>query len=197
MTPVGAAPSACRCVAIWAARWRIALTALLCLPAPALAQAAPAALPYQVEAVFLFNFTQFVTWPAEAFRAPGDPFVICIVGEDPFGSYLDETVAGEKVQDRPLQVRRLQRLDPADHCHIAFVSGSESARVAELLGRLQGPGTLTVSDIEDFGKRGGMIRFVVENRRVRLRVNVDAAKAAGLTISSKLLRIADIVTERP
>ena len=131
MTTAGAARSGPgrRVAAIAARCCRLALPALLWLPVPALAQAAAVALPYQVEAVFLFNFTQFVTWPAEAFRAPADPFVICVVGADPFGSYLDATVAGETVQDRPLQVRRLQRLDPADHCHIAFVSRSESARV--------------------------------------------------------------------
>ena len=169
----------------------------LLLPMSAFAQAV-AALPSQVEAVYLFNFTQFVTWPAEAFGAPDDPLVICILGEDPFGRYLDETIAGEKAQDRPLLVRRFAQADQADHCHIAFIGRSESAQLTDLVRRLGARGTLTVSDLEYFGRFGGMVRFVVENRRVRLRVNVDAARAAGLTISSKLLRIAEIVTtERP
>lgn len=175
---------------------RFAVTSLLCLPVSVIGQDL-AALPYQVEAVFLFNFTQFVTWPDDAFAGPNDPLVICMLGEDPFGKYLDETVAGERAQGRPIEVRRYRDPEQADHCHVAFVSRSESSRVDDVLRHFDRQCTLTVSDMEAFGARGGMIRFLIENRRVRLRVNVAAAKAARLTISSKLLRIADIVAERP
>lgn len=176
---------------------RNGLLALLLLPALAVAQL-PAALPYQVEAVFLFNFTQFVSWPVEPSASVNEPFALCILGEDPFGKYLDEVVAGETAQGRPLQVLRLNSAEDATRCQIVFVGKSESARVGELLARLAGHATLTVSDMEDFGRRGGMVRFVVENRRVRLRINVEAARSAGLTFSSNLLRIAEIVgKERP
>lgn len=175
---------------------RNGLVALVCFPCLVLGQT-PAARPYQVEAVFLFNFTQFVTWPADAFATANDPLSICVLGEDPFGRYLDDTVAGEKAQGRPLQVRRLQRGDDAEHCHIVFVGRSEEALLGTILPRLHAHNTLTVSDADDFGKRGGMVRFVVEDRRVRLRINVEAARAAGLTISSNLLRIAEIATTDP
>jgi hypothetical protein len=39
-----------------------------------------------------------------------------------------------------------------------------------------------------------MIRFVTEQNKIRLRINLEAAQAANLTISSKLLRPAEIVT---
>jgi hypothetical protein len=155
---------------------------------------APTQREYQVKAVFLFNFTRFVDWPAAAFADAQQPIVICILGDDPFGSYLDDTVRGEKVDNRSLVVRRLQHVDDFDACQILFVSGSEAGRVEEVVALLKGRSILTVSDADAFGKRGGMVRFVAENNRIRLRVNVAAARAAGLTISSKLLRVAEITS---
>jgi hypothetical protein len=153
----------------------------------------PAANEFQVEAVFLFNFTQFVIWPSTAFTDATDPFVICLLGEDRFGAYLDDTIRGERIAQRSMVVKRYRRLDDIDVCHILFISKSEGSKVSEILVRLQGRNVLSVSDADNFGRRGGMIRFVVEHNHVRLRVNLQAAKAAGLTISSKLLRVVDIV----
>jgi hypothetical protein len=78
-------------------------------------------------------------------------------------------------------------------CHVLFISQSEAADLDRILSELKGRALLTVSDLESFSRRGGIVRFVNENNRVRLRVNVEAAKAARLTISSKLLRVAEIV----
>ncbi|HEY2396345.1 MAG TPA: YfiR family protein [Rudaea sp.] len=149
---------------------------------------------YQVKAVFLFNFTQFVDWPPESFSGVDQPIVIGVLGDDPFGTYLDETVRGEKVNDRPLIIRRFRYGDDVGACHVLFISQSETSRLDQIIAGLHGRSILTVSDIPAFGRRGGMIRFVTENSRVKLRINADAAKAAGLTLSSKLLRIADIVS---
>jgi hypothetical protein len=148
---------------------------------------------FQVEAVFLFNFTQFVDWPISAFVDAQAPLGICIVGEDPFGAFLDETVRGETAAGRPLIVRRLRRIDEMDSCHVLFISHSESPRLNTILDRIKGSNMLTVSDAEDFDRRGGVIRFFVEDRHVKVRINLQASKAAGLTISSKLLRIAEII----
>ena len=147
---------------------------------------------FQVEAVFLFNFTQFVEWPASAFADAHMPLAICVVGEDPFGTFLDETVRGETAAGRPLIVRRSASIEDAGTCHVLFISRSESPRLAAILDRIKDRNMLTVSDAEDFGRRGGMVRFLVEDRHVKLRINLQASKAAGLTISSKLLRIAEI-----
>jgi len=169
-------------------------TAILSLSAasPGAAQA-PTANQFQIEAVFLFNFTQFVSWPASAFAGAADPFVICVLGEDPFDGYLDDTVRGERVGERSLVVRRYRHIEEIDVCHVLFISKSENSKLSQILVQLAGRGVLSVSDADHFGKRGGMVRFVVEQNRVRLRVNVEAAKAAGLTFSSKLLRVVDIV----
>jgi hypothetical protein len=173
--------------------WAVALAAAT-VPAPAQAPARSSVAPeYQVKAVFLYNFAQFVEWPASAFPDSAAPLVICVLGEDPFGPYLDETVRGETVQAHPLAVQRHRRVKDIKGCHILFVSRQELERLPEILDTLKGRATLTVGDAEGFAKRGGMIRFMTEQNRIRLRVNLAAARAAHLTLSSKLLRPAQIV----
>ena len=149
---------------------------------------------YQVKAVFLFNFAQFVDWPAGAFPGPTAPLVIGVLGDDPFGPYLDETVRGETVRGRPLEVRRYRKIEDIRACHILFVSPSEESRLEDILANLRHRAILTVGDGAGFAQRGGMIRFISERNRIRMRINVAAAEAVQLTISSKLLRAAEIVT---
>jgi hypothetical protein len=147
---------------------------------------------YQVKAAFLYNFSQFIEWPASAL--PGtQPLIIGVLGEDPFGSYLDELVRGERVSNHPLIVRRFHQVAEIRTCHILFVSQSEANRLEQILTYLKGRNILTVGDIENFAVRGGMIRFVTENNRIRFGINLEAARDANLTISSKLLRAAEIV----
>ncbi len=159
--------------------------------APGMVLAAPTRA--QVEAVFLFNFTQFVDWPPQAFADPTAPLVIGVLGGDPFGAGLDEVVRGEVVNGHPLVVHRAQHLEELGDARILFISRSERARLAHVLETLKGRNVLTVSDLDEFASEGGMICFVVVDNKVRLRVNLDATKAAGLTLSSKLLRFAQIV----
>jgi uncharacterized protein DUF4154 len=149
---------------------------------------------YQVKAVFLFNFAQFVEWPPAAFAGANSPIVIGVLGENPFGTDLDETLRGETVNNRPLEVRRYHRLDEIKTCHVLFISRSEANRLEQILVSLKDRSILTVGDGEDFVQRGGMIRLATAQNKIRLIINVDAAKAANLTISSKLLRAAELVT---
>jgi hypothetical protein len=155
---------------------------------------APVAAEYQLKAVFLFNFAQFVDWPSGAFPEAQSPLVIGILGADPFDAYLDETVRGEKANARPLVIRRYRRAEDIGDCQVLFISRSEAGRLGPVLASLKGRSILTVGDMDGFAQRGGMIGLVTENNKIRLKINVDAAKAAALTISSKLLRPAEIVT---
>lgn len=148
---------------------------------------------YQVKAAFLFNFTQFIEWPAGVLPANQSPLVICVLGEDPFGGYLDELVRGERVSNHPLVVRRFRQVEQITTCHIVFVSASEAKQLDRILEYLKGRNILTVGDAENFALRGGMIRFITENNKIRFRINLAAARSANLTISSKLLRAAEIV----
>ena len=167
-----------------------AMTCLLATGVTLLGQAAPTA-EYQVKAVFLFNLAQFVDWPPKAFPDPGAPLVIGVLGEDPFGSYLDETLRGERVRNRPLILQRYRRVSEIRSCHVLFISRSESDRLEQIFSALRSRSILTVGDSDDFISRGGMIRLVTEKNKIRIRINVDAVRAAGLTISSKLLRLAE------
>jgi hypothetical protein len=163
-----------------------------------LAAAAGAAAPseYQLKAVFLFNFAQFVEWPSQSFASPDAPFVIAVVGQDPFGEYLDAAVRGEAVTGHPLLVKRYRSMSEVEPCQILFIGDSEVPRLERILGSLDRRAVLTVSDIDGAAERGTVIQFTNVQNRLRLRINVAAAKAAGLTISSKLLRPAEIVERR-
>jgi len=151
---------------------------------------------YQVKAVFLFNFTQFVEWPVNAFSDPQAPLVIGVLGEYPFGLYLDETVKGETVNGHPLVIRRFERAEDANPCHVLFINSKKGDRLKQVLANLKGRSVLTVGDAADFARQGGMVLFSTENNKIRIRINLDATKATNLIISSKLLRLAEIVDSK-
>jgi hypothetical protein len=149
---------------------------------------------YQVKAVFIFNFSHFVEWPAQAFTAPAEPFVVGILGGDPFGERLDEVVLNEHVAEHPIVVRRFHNIDEIGNCQILFIDRSEGAQLGHILAALNGRSILTVSELDGAAQRGAMIQFVKDNNRIRLRINAEAARSAGLVISSKLLRLAEVVS---
>ena len=151
-------------------------------------KAQSAAAEYQVKAAFLFNFAKFVEWPPNAFADANTPFVIGVLGQDPFGSYLDETVRGEQVNGRQLTVQRYRSVADIQKCHVLFISRSESERLDQIVADLKYRKILIVTDAEG-GAGGVMIRFINEGNKIRFKIDVRAAKAANLTISSKLLRL--------
>ena len=148
---------------------------------------------YQVKAIFLFNFVQFVTWPAAAFPDPHSPITIGILGDDPFGPFLEEAVRGEVIDGRSLTIKRFQGIDEVSASQVLFVSKSETGRLRQILAALQGTSILTVGETEAFARQGGMINFITVDNKVRYEINVAAARRANLDISSKLLRLAKIV----
>jgi len=148
---------------------------------------------YDLKAAFLFNFTQFVEWPPEAFPEASTPITIGILGDDPFGRSLDEMVADEVVRNRKLLIRRFRDVAQVDACHVLFVSPSETRSLDRVLAALDRRSILTVGENPDFVAHSGIVAFVLSHNRLRLRINLAAARAARLTISSKLLRQAQIV----
>jgi hypothetical protein len=162
----------------------------------AAAQASAPSREYQVKAVFLFNFAQFVDWPPAVFAEESTPLAICVLGSDPFGSYLDDIVRGEQVKSRRLTVQRFRSPEEISGCQVLFVSRSEGRNLAKTLASAREMDALTVSDADDFAARGGMIQLTTESGRIRIKINVNAAKASSLVISSKLLRSAEIVASR-
>lgn len=167
----------------------LALGALLLVAT--LGAAAPG--EYQVKAVFLFNFSRFIEWPREAFPSANAPFVVGIFGHDPFGRELDQVVKGEAVDGHPLVIKRVQSAAEAAACQILFIHQSEDKRLAEAVAAVASHSTLTVSDVPGSTQRGVMIRLVTQEGRIRMRIDAEAARAARLTISSNLLRSAQVV----
>jgi hypothetical protein len=168
----------------------IGLAIGLTLFPPFFCRAADEPLEYQVKAAFLLNFTKFTQWPATAFADADSPITICILGDDPFGNTLNQIVEGEVVSGRKVAVQRMKRPPQSKSCQVLFARKSENGlKVLPAVGH----GVLTVGESAGFIRDGGMIAFVLENRRVRFEVNQTAAENAGLTLSSKLLNVAKTV----
>jgi hypothetical protein len=176
--------------------WRLAVWALIAPVIPistvCLAAAEGPALEYRIKAAFLLNFTKFTEWPAPEAVAPATPnaptpFSICVLGVDPFGAALDQIVAGEVVNGSKIVVRRINAGVPPE-CGLVYVS-TAAKDVAQTLKSI-GPGVLTVGEGDSFLDEGGMIAFVIDDRRVRFNINRTAAQRAGLGLSSRLLNVA-------
>jgi hypothetical protein len=144
---------------------------------------------YQVEATYLYNFSQFVQWPSRAI-ATSDSFDICVLGQDPFGPALNTILANETIGGKPVAAKRILTPDDAANCRVLFISSSENLRVKEILTALGGASVLTVSDLPRFTERGGMLQFLLMDDRVRFEVNLSATQRAGLSLSSELLKVA-------
>jgi hypothetical protein len=166
-----------------------ALVVSLLLTSPALEarQAKPS--EYQVEATYLYNFGRFIQWPNRR-EVPTNSFLICILGQDPFGPALKETIANEFIDGKSVVAKQVLTTEEAAGCHVLFISASEERRLTQILASLSNSSVLTVSDLPRFTDRGGMIQFVLDDSRVRFEVNVETATRAGLTMSSELLKLA-------
>ena len=153
---------------------------------------------YQVKAVFLYNFTKFVNWPTNADTSTNTPFVIGIVGEDPFGTTLDDAVRGEQMQNRPIVIRRFRSDEAIGNCQVLFIARSEKDRLGEVLEQMKGRATLIVADTVRAAEHGCMINLLLAQGSVKMEINQSLVEAAGLQVSSKLLSLARIVnTEAP
>jgi hypothetical protein len=169
----------------------------LLIPTALAAQQLKAA-EYVLKATYLYNFGRFAQWPADSVSAQqGGSFVICVIGQDPFGTRLDTTLSGESIDGRAVAVKRISRDQDAFGCRILYISMSEDGRLKEIFTALQKSGVLTVSDIPEFTKRGGMIQFVTIGNKIRFEVNLTSVENAGLSLSSDLLKVAVTVRKSP
>ena len=163
------------------------------LAAPEVSRAGPS--ESEVKAAFVFQFARFIEWPPR--NVPShDEFVACVVGSDSLGSVLRSVLSGKTVSRRPVAFREQVGEHQASDCDLVFIAGSERKRFGALREMLAAKGVLTVGDWPGFAAEGGVIGFYTDEDRVRFEVNVTAAQKAGLVISSQLLKLARIVTER-
>ncbi len=150
---------------------------------------------YQIKAAFLYNFTMFIEWPPEAFPSPSAAIKLCVLGEDPFGDDLEQTIRGKLINGRTVVVQRFQGMQGLDGCHVLFVSTSEQRHLSQILESLKGRSVLTVGEMERFAAAGGMINFTMQEHKVRFEINVDVTQRAGLKLSSQLLKLATIIRD--
>lgn len=141
---------------------------------------------YEVKAAYLYNFVRFVEWPAAARE---EPFVVAVLGDDPFGPALDEAFSG----DHSATIRRIHDPDEASKAQILFIGASEAASLPSIVRALSGHSVLTVGDAPEMARKGTIIAFRMEGNRVRFDINLRRAESARLKLSSQLLKVATIV----
>lgn len=146
---------------------------------------------YDVKAVFIYNFTQFIQWPEASFDPSQEAFVIGVLGDNVFGKALEEAVAGEKYQSRPIVVKYFTAAKDIENCQVLYVGNSVNAAK-----QFSDRAVLTVGERPDFMQHKGLLRFYQEGNKLRIEINQAAASAAGLSISSKLLRLATIYDDK-
>jgi len=157
--------------------------------------AAQQSLEYPVKANYLVKFAAFVEWPPGAFASPASPVVICVVGKDPFGAVLDRAAAQGSPSGRPVEVRRLARLEPRQGCHVAYLGAEQGQALSQALAAVRRQPVLTVTDSAVRGGRG-VIHFAISGNRVRFHIDDMSAQQQGLSISSRLLALALSVRPR-
>jgi len=145
---------------------------------------------YEVKAAYLYNFGRFVEWPPRTGVAQARSFNICVVGQDHFGAALNNTLADETIAGKSVAIKRIQAAQEATNCQILFISASEENQLKQILTVLNGSSVLTVSDMPQFSRQGGMVQFILDGSRVRFEINLASAERAGLTLSSELLKLA-------
>ncbi|MDP2315771.1 MAG: YfiR family protein [Pseudomonadota bacterium] len=154
---------------------------------------------YALKAEFLERFTQFVDWPAETFPAPDDPFVLCVVGENPFGGLLEEMARARRFEHRRGEVRYFADLDDLDAlaalpaCHLAWLSHAGKRTLAAVVRQTDGKPILTVGDTPGYAEAGFLVNFFLEGGRIRFEINHPAVERSGLAFSSQLLRLARVI----
>jgi hypothetical protein len=175
-------------------RWNLGLLVVFMFytaPVPGFAQVSR---EYQLKAVFLWRLAQFTVWPGDAFENADSPIVICAVGENPFGDALDAAVRDETAHGRRLAVEHYRSIDQIRTCHILFVTGAGPRQAKEITRALAGRSVLTVADDDGLlNTYDGMIHFVTEQNKIRLRINLKHVAAARLVLDPRLLRAAEIV----
>jgi hypothetical protein len=166
---------------------------LISLPLPA-QNSAP--LEYRAKANYLANFPSFVEWPPEALPQGKAPFLVCVFGEFPFGTFLAEITRGTMVHNRPVEIRWIRKAQDLTSCQILFVSHSEQKRYSQALDAVRDHVVLTVGETPGFLDAGGILSFSTQQGALQFDVNLEAAGKARLKISSRLLALARHVVNR-
>jgi hypothetical protein len=175
-----------------AERLKSALAIVALLGAAVICRAGEPSREYKVKAAFIYNFARFIEWPPEVFPNSEAPFVVAVVGADPFDGALEQVVSGKKIGARRVEIRHFDSIDNIGPCQILFVPSTDDVSEARIIQKIGNDHVLSVGESETFAANGGTLRFFSEGNKIRFEVNTDAADRARLQISSKLLNLARI-----
>ena len=174
------------------------LAACILIDFPVVAQPVPeATLPpsveYQIKADFVYTVAKFVDWPERAFAGPGAPLTFGIAGTDVVADAIARALHGKKVHERPIRTVRITDPHRALECQILYVSDPDPAHLKSLLEQVGAASILTVGESGDFAEKGGILGLRLSDTLVQFEVNMRSAEKAGITISSKILRLGQVV----
>jgi hypothetical protein len=170
----------------------IILLAAMCASFPCRQAFADPSREYAVKAAFIFNFAQFTEWPDNAFASANSPFVIGVIGSDPFDGALEQVIVNKTLHDRPVVVKYIKSLDGIPDCSLLFVPASEETRLNDIFDKIASRPILTIGETERFPWMGGTIQFYLEDNKLRFEINPESVAKAQLRISSKLMKLAKI-----
>lgn len=142
---------------------------------------------FKVKAGYLLNIPKFADWPSSASGHPS--FKVCVIGETPLHEVL-ETMKGQRIKNHPVAIQKIQEITQADGCHVLFIAVSERYRLQRLLPEAHRLGIMTISDMRDFSKQGGMVSLVSVNNRITYDLNLVSARSAAISLSSQILKLA-------
>ena len=148
---------------------------------------------YKLKAAYLYNFSKFVYWPPATLREAAGTIGICVLGDDDLANELEGIIKVNAAGDRKMAVRRVKHQDAENTCQILFIGRSVDDRYRAIITSLKSGPVLTVGDDENFLRAGGMIKFQLEDRKVRFEVNLDAVEKSSIRVSSKILKLAKAV----
>jgi uncharacterized protein DUF4154 len=164
-------------------------------PSPHGDDAAPGAT--SIKAAFVYRFLGFVEWPARALQSAHAPIVIGVLGADALARELEEVVANRRVDERAIEVRRVDAAHALDGVNVLFVGEHAADALPALAEPAARASVLIVSDFAGALDRGSVINLLVVDNRVRFEVSLDAASRSALRLSSRLLGVAYRVLGQP
>ncbi len=141
---------------------------------------------YAVKAAFLYQLAKFVDWPANKLKADDSPLIIGVTGQEAF-ERVSATLQGKSMDRHKVIVRLITGEDQIHDCHILLVSRSQKQRVPEMLDTASKAAVLTLGEADDFLESGGMIRFYIESDNLRLEIDMNAVRRAGVSIKANAL----------
>jgi hypothetical protein len=156
-----------------------------CLFIPAISAQIREPTEFELKAALLYNFALFTEWPPLL----ESTFNLCLYGQDPFGVAI-QVLTQKSIRDRPIRIQRLNQLPEIETCHLLYIHALESSQFNQLITLVQGKPVLTVTDIPAYHDHGSIINLGVEQKKIRFDIDLAVANHSGLSISSKLLRLA-------